>query len=121
MLKIKTFTMLGCAGPSPCGVSPVDPGSQTRIYIRGASQPACLRTELRYRQHWRRWQKMFAPLPSQHAKLLLTWMPDVRPDVQADLPGTMYSSRGRVTAEWAQEHQLVDDACIIKVRKESIA
>ena len=29
----------------------------------------------------------FVPLSSQHAKLLLTWMPDVRPDVQADFAG----------------------------------
>ena len=31
----------------------------------------------------------------------------------------MYSARGQVTADWAQDHQLVDETCSVAVRKES--
>ena len=61
----------------------------------------------------------FVPLPSQHAQLILAWMPDVRPAVQSEMPGVMYSARGQVTADWAQDHQLVDETCSVAVRKES--
>ena len=59
------------------------------------------------------------PLPSQHAQLILAWMPDVRPAVQSEMPGVMYSARGQVTADWAQDHQLVDETGSVAVRKES--
>ena len=61
----------------------------------------------------------FVPLPSQHAQLILAWMPDVRPAVLSEMPGVMYSDRGQVTADWAQDHQLVDETCSVAVRKES--
>ena len=51
----------------------------------------------------------FVPLPSQHAQLILAWAPDVRPAVQSEMPGVMHSARGQVTADWAQDHQLVDE------------
>ena len=31
----------------------------------------------------------------------------------------MHSARGQVTADWAQDHQLVDETCSVAVRKES--
>ena len=58
-------------------------------------------------------------MPSQHAQQILAWMPDVRPGVLSEMPGVMYSARGQETADWEQDHQLVDETGSVAVRKES--
>ena len=59
------------------------------------------------------------PLPAQHADRIWAWRPEVRPEVEAKLPGVMYSDREKEAVAWDNRHVLTCDSDAAKIKKKA--